>query len=43
MLWGKLEVIISEASENSLNDCNAINTMLNALAKSLSLLEVRRG
>ena len=43
MLLAKLEVIISETSENSLNVCSAINTMLNALAKSLSLLEVKSG
>jgi len=43
VLWAKLEVIISETSENPLNDCTAIGTMLNASTKSLSLLEVKGG
>ena len=43
MLWDKLEVISSETSENSLNVCTAINTMLNALIKSFSLLEAKGG
>jgi len=43
MLWAKLEVVISETTENSLNVCTAIGTMLNASTKSLSLLEVKSG
>ena len=43
MLCAKLEVIIAETSEHLLNVCTEINTMLNALTKSLSLLEVKSG
>ena len=43
VLCARLEAIISETLENSLNVCTTINTMLNALTKSLSLLEVKCG
>ena len=43
VLCARLEAIISETLENSLNVCTTINTMLIALTKSLSLLEVKCG
>ena len=43
MLCAMLEAITSETSENSLNVCTTINTVLNALTKSFSLLEVEGG
>jgi len=43
VLCARLEAIISETLENSLNVCTTINTVLNALTKTLSLLEVKCG